>query len=127
MTINDLFDWQKKKRLRVAFALYSPEEDDLPAETAKWYVDSADLANPVVAIWRPTGLVTVSKTTLADYQENWDEFLRQCKKARVDTLGWNNEKNHAAGMLACSKDRNQKRFWASVLEALNFYQMDTRV
>ena len=127
ITTNDFFNWQKNKRLRVAFAIYYPAEDGLPAELEKFYIDFADISSPVVAVWRQTGLVNVHAISASDYQNSWGEFEKKCMDSRVDTIGWDGEKNRAAERLATATNRNEKRFWTSVLEALNFYQMDSRI
>lgn len=127
MTTTQFYEWLKNKRLRVAFALYSPEEDDLPPEVSKFYVDFADLEHPVSAYWRPHGLVSVQKTSLEDYQENWDEFVRQCDKARNDPAGWNDEKAKCLIELSRATEKNERRFWTAALETLDFYQLDLRM
>lgn len=127
MTVTDFFGWQKSKRLRVAFALYSPAEDDLPPEVGKFYVDFADLEHPIAAYWRPHGLVSVQKTSFTDYQENWGEFVRQCDTARRNTIGWDEEKARCQVALSRAVEKNEKRFWTAVLDTLNFYQIDTRI
>ena len=127
MSVTELFEGLKKKKYRTAFALYSPAEDDLPPEVQKWYLDFTRPEVPIVATWRPTGIVNIEESTLDEYKASWMEYTRQCKTAITDTYGWSLERKQAVNELELSETKDQKRFWTSFISVLDFQQVDTRI
>ena len=127
MSVTELFEGLKKKKYRTAFALYSPAEDDLPPEVQKWYLDFTRPEVPIVATWRPTGLVNLEESNLDDYKASWMEYIRQCKEASVDTFGWSMLRKDAVTELENASSKNEKRFWTAFIGVLDFQQVDTRV
>lgn len=127
MKAKELFEWCKNKRLRVAFSLYSPARNGLPSELQKWYIDFANIGWPVVSTWRESGLVSADTVSVSEYMDSWMEYTRLCQEVRTNPESWTETRAEVSENLAKATSKDSKRFWTSVLDALTFMQMDTRV
>lgn len=127
MNITELFNGLKKKKYRTGFALYSPENDGMPAEVQKWYLNFTCPSDVIVAVWRESGIVTVEHTSIDDYIDSWSEYVLQCSEARSNSYEWSMKRSLAVKNLSEAKNKNASRFWTSVIGALDFCQVDTRM
>ena len=124
MTNREFFEHCKNKRLRQAFALV---QDGDSVEIERWYLDFSAPARPVRAVWKEDGELSVSLQDIESYAKAWAEYCRRVEDARANAYQWSLYRKSATEHLSEACSKAQSKFWTSVIESLDFMQIDTRM